>query len=246
MLLTNRVALVTGAGSGIGRAVARAYAREGAFVILLGRRQKPLTETYDLIHGEGGEATIAPLDLESQLNRVAELAEGIYRRFGRLDILVNNAGELGTLTPLASFEPMMWEKVFRINLTAPFFLTRELMPLLRQAEAASVIQVVSGLAFHGRAYWGAYAASKAALANLTESWAQELAHSTIRMNTVNPGSTATTMRAKAFPGEDPATLPTADAITPLFLYLASQQSQGVTGKHFNARDWKEHPASQST
>ncbi|MBF0426757.1 MAG: SDR family NAD(P)-dependent oxidoreductase [Magnetococcales bacterium] len=237
MLLNKQIALVTGAGSGIGQAVAMAYAAAGATVLLLGRTQKQLEVTHDRIRAQGNQAVIVPLDLEKELHRVAELAQGIHDRFGHLDILVNNAAQLGAMTPLAAYEPPLWETVFRVNVTAPFFLTRELLPLLRLAGAGCVINVVSGVGQHGRAYWGAYAASKAALINLTETWGAELAQSTIRINAVDPGPTATRMRAHAYPGEDPARLPAPADIVPVFLYLASTHSRHLTGQHLEAGEW---------
>lgn len=244
MLLQERIALVTGAGSGVGRAVAEAYAADGATVILVGRRQETLIATYDHITGAGGKASIAPLDLEHQLGRVAELAQGILQRFGRLDILVNNAAILGNMTPLAAYDPVVWESVLRVNLTAPFFLIRELMPLLRQSLAASVINVVCDSANHGLAYWGAYAASKAALLNLSQTWAQELAPTTVRLNTVNPGVVASTIRTKAFPGEDPKALPQPREAVPAFRFLASDYSRKVNGACLQAaawQDWQDGP-----
>ncbi|MBF0621051.1 MAG: SDR family NAD(P)-dependent oxidoreductase [Magnetococcales bacterium] len=237
MLLKDRIALVTGAGSGIGKAVSCAFAREGATVILVGRTQENLEQTYDQIAAKGGRATIVPLDLEKELPRIPELAASVAERYGRLDILVNNAAQLGVLTPLDAVEPSMWETLLRVNLTAPWFLTKEMMPLLRRSEAASVINVSSSVGHEGRAYWGAYAASKAALNNITETWAAELSNTDIRVNTVNPGGTATPMRAQAFPGESQETLPTADQVARVFLYLASHASDDVNGVHLNAREW---------
>lgn len=237
MVLKDRITLVTGAGTGIGQAVAQAFAKEGATVILLGSKQKHLENTYDQIVANGGKATIAPLDLENGLNQIPDLVKNLYERFDHLDVLVNNAGVLGTLTPLDAYDTIQWESVLRVNITAPFFLTRELFPLLKRSQAGSVINVVSTVAFKGRAFWGAYAASKAALVNLTETWAAEQLNSSIRMNTVNPGGTRTTMRAQAFPGEDPATLPNPSQVVPVFLYLASDESKDVRGKHLSAWDW---------
>lgn len=237
MLLKDKVTLVTGAGTGIGQAVANLFAREGAWVILLGRTQKKLEETFDQITTAGGRAVILPLDLENALNLVPDVVRAVHERFDRLDVLVNNAGILGTLTPLEHFDSVLWEQIFRINVTAPFFLTREMIPLLKRSPDASVINVVSTVAFKGRAFWGAYAAAKAALVNLTETWAEEFPNQGIRFNTVNPGATATTMRAQAYPGEDPATLPTPQQVARVFLYLAANHSRNVRGQHLNARDW---------
>ncbi|MBF0155361.1 MAG: SDR family NAD(P)-dependent oxidoreductase [Magnetococcales bacterium] len=237
MLLDQRIALVTGAGSGIGQAVAEAYAAEGAIVLLLGRTRKTLEETYDRILQRGNQAVIVPLDLEKELHRVADLVREVHTRFGRLDVLVNGAAQLGAMTPLAAYEPPLWETVFRVNVTAPFFLIRELLPLLRQAPAAAVINVTSGVGHQGRAYWGAYAASKAALVNLTETWGEELAQSTVRINAVDPGPTATAMRARAYPGEDATRLPSPADIVPVFLYLVSRDSVHLRGQHLHAREW---------
>ncbi|MBF0140307.1 MAG: SDR family NAD(P)-dependent oxidoreductase [Magnetococcales bacterium] len=237
MILQDKIALVTGSGSGIGQAVAELFAQEGAWVILLGRTQSKLEETSDRITQRGGRATIVPLDLENSLNRVPEVAKALYERFGHLDTLVNNAGILGTLTPLDHYDTILWEQVMRVNVTAPFFLTRELMPLLKKSPNASVINVVSTVAFQGRAFWGAYAASKAALANMTETWAGENPRQGVRCNTVNPGATRTAMRRTAYPGEDPATLPTPQEVARVFLYLASDFATDIRGQHLNARDW---------
>ncbi|MBF0284917.1 MAG: SDR family NAD(P)-dependent oxidoreductase [Magnetococcales bacterium] len=244
MLLKDRIILTTGAGSGIGRAVALAFAREGAFVLLLGRRSKTLTPVYDAIVAAGGQASIVPLDLETQLQRVPEVVQKIQERFGRLDGLLHAAAALGGLTPLALYDPVTWEKVMRINLTAPFFLTQQLLPLLRKSDNASVIQVISGVGRQGRAFWGAYAASKAGLLNLTQTWAQELVNTPVRINAVDPGPTATAMRATAFPGENPADLPPPEAIAPVFLYLASPHSH-ERGECLEARQWREwHPPAE--
>ncbi|MBF0357109.1 MAG: SDR family NAD(P)-dependent oxidoreductase [Magnetococcales bacterium] len=239
MILKDRIALVTGAGAGIGQAVAQDYAKHGATVILLGRKSKhkKLEKTYDLIQKEGGKAVIVPLDLEHELGLVPEMVKGLYERFGKLDILVNNAGDLGALTPLELYDNMLWEKIFRINITAPFFLIRELLPLLKKSDDASVINVVSSVAFKGKHFWGAYAASKAALVNLTETWSDELGKTSVRMNSVNPGATATAMRASAYPGENPNTIPQPTEITPAFLYLASSAAKEERGQHIDARCW---------
>ncbi|MBF0342394.1 MAG: SDR family NAD(P)-dependent oxidoreductase [Magnetococcales bacterium] len=230
MSLENRIILVTGAGSGLGRAVACAAAAAGAQVFLLGSRQKPLEETDDLIRRAGGEAGIVPLNLETELQRVPEVAKALFERFGRLDVLINAAAMVGPRTPLAVHCPADWDAVFRVNVSAPFFLTRELLPLLKKSPAGRVIQVVCREGLEPAPFRGAYGASKAALWQMTRTWAQEIAHGTVRMSAVDPGPMATALRAKVFPGENPATLPTPESVAGRFLELASATFRDAHGE----------------
>jgi NAD(P)-dependent dehydrogenase (short-subunit alcohol dehydrogenase family) len=205
----NRVALVTGASRGIGAALARHLAGEGAHVILTGRTVGGLEETEDKIHGTGGSATIAPLDL-GQGDQIDRLGQVIAERWGKLDILVMNAALLGALTPLAHMAPADFDRVIATNLTANYRLLRICDPLLRASDAGQIVALTSSVAQAPRAYWGAYAASKAALENLLGCYADEVANlSPLRTLIVDPRGTRTKMRASAFPGEDPLTLPEA-------------------------------------
>jgi len=239
-LLTGRVALITGASQGIGQAVAAAFGREGAALVLCARQPGPLEHVAAALRGQGVDVLALSADL-SRGPDIAALAEAARKRFGRLHVLVNNASALGPMVPLADYPLEAWETVLAVNLTGPFLLTRACLPLLRAAGGGSVINVSSGVGRAGRKGWGAYAVSKFGLEGLTQVLADELREERIRVNAVNPGGTRTAMRAAAVPGEDPATLPTPEAITPVFLYLASEASREVTGKSLDARDWIDKP-----
>ncbi len=219
--LEGRIALITGASRGIGAAVARRFAAEGAQVILTARTVAGLEEVDDAIrHASGGaaSATLVPMDL-TLAEQVDTLGTSIAERFGRLDILVGNAGLLGTMTPAHQIRPDEWDEVIAVNLTANWRLIRALDPLLRASDAGRAMFVTSGVA-GGRAYWGAYAVSKTALEGLVRTWVQETAETALRINLINPGATETAMRAEAFPGEDPETLKKPESITGLFVDLA--------------------------
>lgn len=219
--LEGRVALITGASRGIGRAVAKRFAAEGAQLILVARTQGALEELDDEIRAEGGlQPSLVPMDLRD-FDKIDQLGYATYERFGRLDVLVGNAGVLGGLTPVPHYTPETWQKVVDVNLTANFRLIRSFDPLLRQSEAGRGIFVSTGVTA-GRAYWGAYAATKAGLEALVRSYAEEVANTTpVRVNLIDPGRTRTRMRAEAYPGEDPETLPPPESLGDLFLDLAS-------------------------
>ena len=217
--LAGRLALITGATRGIGRAVALAYAREGAHVILVGRTGGALEEVDDEIRALGGSATLLTLDLKRH-DKIDALGPTIYQRWQKLDILVGNAGILGPLSPLGHVPAEAWDEVLAINLMANWRLIRTLDPLLRMSDAGRAIFVSSGAAVRPRAYWGPYAVSKAALEALVRTYADEVAKTAVRVNLVNPGPTRTKMRAQAFPGEDPATLKTPEDIAQTFVRLA--------------------------
>lgn len=237
-LLQDRVILVTGAGDGIGKAAALSFAVHGATVILLGRGRKKLDAVYDEIEANGWpQPVIVSLNLENATaENYEELADMIGTEFGHLDGVLHNAGILGKRTPLSNYDDQTWQQVLHINLTAPFMLTKALLPVLEQAGHASIIFTSSGVARKGRAFWGAYAVSKAATENLMETLADEQdGVSNIRVNCINPGATRTNMRMKAYPGEAPETLPTPQSIMPAYLYLMGDDSLEINGQSIDAQ-----------
>ncbi|HWB44003.1 MAG TPA: SDR family NAD(P)-dependent oxidoreductase [Hyphomicrobiaceae bacterium] len=217
--LAGRLALVTGATRGIGRAVALAYAKEGAHLILVGRTAGALEEVDDEIRSLGGNATLLTLDLK-QHDKIDALGPTIYQRWNKLDILVGNAGVLGPLSPLGHITAEAWNEVMEVNITANWRLIRTLDPLLRRSDAGRAIFVTSGVASNPRAYWGPYAVSKAALEALARIYAQEMENTPVRVNLINPGPTHTAMRSKAFPGEKPETLKRPEDHVETFIALA--------------------------
>ncbi len=241
--LEGRIALVTGASRGIGRAVAKALAREGAHVVVTARTTGALEELDDEIAAFGGSATLLPLDLKAG-DRIDQLGPTLYQRWGKLDIFVGAAGVLGPLSPLGHVTADGWNLVMRVNLDANWRLIRTLDPLLTRSDGARVIVVSSGAASGKNAYWGPYAVSKAALETLARTYASETINTPTRVNIVNPGPVRTHMRAKAFPGEDPMTLPAPDELAPMFVELC-QPTLTATGETFSFREWKaKHAAAQ--
>lgn len=205
-VLKDRIALITGASRGIGRATAKLLAADGAHVLLLGRDQKTLESVDDEITASGGKATLIPLDLADGA-AIDPLGPSLYERFSRLDIFVGNAAILGGLRPLNHISSETWEKVLAVNLTANWRLIRTLDPLLRMSDAGRVVFVTSsGVAEQGRPYWAPYSVSKAGLETLAKTYANEAADSAVKVNIVDPGATATSMRAEAYPGEDQDTI----------------------------------------
>jgi NAD(P)-dependent dehydrogenase (short-subunit alcohol dehydrogenase family) len=224
MLLKDKVALITGASRGIGAAVAKAYAAQGAHVILTARTVGGLEEVDDEIKKiPGANATLVPLDLR-QGDMIDALGASIYERFRKLDVLVGNAAMLGSLSPVAHASPTEFEDVFKVNVTANYRLIRSMDPLLRASTAGRIIMVTSGAASAPIAYWGPYAASKAALEHLTLTYAAEVKQTAIKANLIDPGAIRSKMRAQAFPGEDPLSLPTPESITGLFIDLAGEKA----------------------
>ena len=219
--LAGRITLVTGASRGIGAAVSKRLAAEGARVVLVDRTVGGLEEVDDAIRrAEGKPATLVPLDLRDA-TAIDRLGASLHERFGRLDILVGNAGVLGVLSPLGHIQPKDWTEVLEVNLTANWRLIRSLDPLLRASAAGRAVFVTSGAAAAPRAYWGAYSISKAALEMLVKIYAAEIATTKVRANLLDPGAVRTAMRAAAFPGEDPGTLAPPEAITDRFVELAA-------------------------
>jgi NAD(P)-dependent dehydrogenase (short-subunit alcohol dehydrogenase family) len=236
--LSGRTILVTGASGGFGRALAIECGRAGASVVLAGRDGAKLDRLYDEIVALGApQPAIVQLDLASATAQDYDrLSDTIDREFGKLDGLVHAAALLGDRTPLEQYDVPTWCRVLHVNLTAPFILTQVLLPNLRKSPDASVIFVSSGVARQPRAYWGAYAVSKAGLEALREMLAQELdGLETLRVNSVNPGRMRTAMRAAAYPAEDPNSLPAPAALTGLFLYLLSAEGRGMDGRYFDAQ-----------
>lgn len=218
--LEGRIALITGASRGIGAAVAKAYGVEGAQLILLARTVGGLEEVDDAVRQSGGlPATLVPLDITDG-DGIDRMGAALFERYGRLDVLVGNAGSLGTLTPTSHVEPKIWQQTMEINATANARLIRSMDPLLRQSDAARAIFVTSGVTTMNPPYWAAYAASKAALEALVMCWAGELNKTNIHVNLLDPGVIRTAMRARAFPGEDPQTLPRPDSVVEAFIQMA--------------------------
>jgi NAD(P)-dependent dehydrogenase (short-subunit alcohol dehydrogenase family) len=205
--MEGRIALVTGASRGIGRAAAIALGAAGAHVICVARTVGGLEETDDAVQKAGGSATLVPMNLRD-FDAIDRLGASIHERWGRLDALMGNAGVLGQLTPVTHMEPKTFTEVMEVNLTANWRLLRSLDPLLRLSDAGRVLFVTSGAAKKHTPFWGAYAVSKAALESLALTYAAECEGGPIKVNLINPGPMRTAMRRKAMPGEDPGTLPT--------------------------------------
>ena len=217
--LSGRVALVTGASRGIGRAVAKRFADEGAELVATARTQGALEELDDEIRATGRACVLVACDLRD-FATIDRMGAAVFERFGRLDVLVANAAQLGVLSPLHHIDPATWEETIAVNLTANWRLIRSFDPLLRSSAAGRAIFVTSGAAQVPIPYWGAYATTKAALEVMVRIYAAEVAKTNVRVNLVNPGATRTRMRAEAFPGEDPEGLKTPESVTDLFVDLA--------------------------
>ena len=216
----DRIALVTGASRGLGRAVALALAREGAHIVVCARTAGALEEVDDEIRATGGKATILKLDLRAG-DRIDQLGPVLYQRWGKLDMLLGNAGVLGVVTPLGHLEPKVFEEVMAVNVTANWRLIRSLDPLLRQSDAGRALFVTSGAAERCRPYWGAYSASKAALQALVRTYAGELKGTRATANLIDPGPLRTKMRPMGRPGEDPETVQLPEVVAPDIVRMLS-------------------------
>ncbi len=237
-LLQGKTILVTGAGDGIGATAARTYAAHGATVILLGRTVKKLESVYDqIVNADHPEPAIYPMDLEGATDSdYYDLADNIEKEFSCLDGLLHNAARLDSLMPLEQYDLKIWARLMQVNLTAPFLITHACLPLLKKSDDASVIFTSSGVAHHGRAYWGAYGVTKAGCDNLMQILADEVEnHTNIRSNSIDPGAVRTRMRRLAYPAEDASLLPTPEDIMPAYLYVMGSDSKDFTGEIFSLK-----------
>src|SRR5215212_373249 len=235
-MLRGKVVTITGASQGLGKALALAFAEEGANLIVNSRNAGSLDPVAEEAEGSGVEVLAIPGDV-SRSTHVEMLVEAAVEQFGRIDVLVNNAGLLGPRVPIAEYPEDEWRKVLEANLTGPFLLTKAVIPYM--PGGASIINVTSGVSIEGRPRWGAYSVSKFGLEGLTQILAAELEERGIRVNSVDPGSMRTEMRAAAYPDEDPNTLITPEENIGVFLYLASDESEGVTGQRFQAKEFQQ-------
>ncbi len=221
LMLKDRLALVTGATGGIGRAICHEFARQGAHIIALGRQATALQQLDDeILEISGNNATLVPMDLRKH-DGIDVLGHTLYERFGKLDIFVGNAGILGPISPVGHIPPKKWDELLTVNLTANFRFIRSFEPLFKKSDAARLTFVSSGVARRYKAFWSGYATTKAGLEMLALTYAEEMKNSNIKVNCLNPGPIRTKMRAEAMPGEDPETLPTPEQLAPLVAKMSS-------------------------
>jgi NAD(P)-dependent dehydrogenase (short-subunit alcohol dehydrogenase family) len=234
-LLKDKVALITGASQGLGRALALAFAREGARVVVNARSEDSVRPVAGEVEDVGGEVLAVAADVSKGAD-VERLVSESVERLGKIDVLVNNAGLLGPRVAIEDYPEVEWRRVIDANLTGSFLVSKAAIPYL--SDGASIINVVSGVSVEGRAEWGAYSVSKFGIEGLNQILAAELAERGIRVNAVDPGGMRTDMRAAAYPEEDPQTRITPEENTAVFLYLASDESEGVTGERFKAQEFE--------
>lgn len=238
MELEGKVVMISGGSKGLGAALARRFAREGAKVSLCARGEEDLREIADelVVDIDGADVFVRSADVTSE-EEISSWVEDTLAKFGRIDAFVNNASLLGPRVGIAEYPLDDWRKVIDVNLTGAFVCARAVIPALRE-NGGSIVHVSSGVGDHGRPYWGAYSASKNGVEALSQMMAGELEEDGIRSNAVDPGKMRTEMRAAAYPDEDPATLPTPDQVTDVFLYLVSDASSGVSGQRFRAQEFE--------
>jgi NAD(P)-dependent dehydrogenase (short-subunit alcohol dehydrogenase family) len=234
-MLEGKVAVITGASQGLGKALALAYAEEGARLVINSRSEESIRPVAEEAVSSGAEVLAVAADV-SQSADVEWLVGAAVERFGHVDVLVNNAGLLGPRVAIEEYPEDEWRWVIDANLTGPFLVSKAVIP--HMPEGASIINVVSGVSVEGRAQWGAYSVSKFGVEGLTQILAAELKERGIRANAVDPGGMRTEMRAAAYPEEDPMTRITPEENTDVFLYLASDGSRGVTGERFKAQEFR--------
>jgi NAD(P)-dependent dehydrogenase (short-subunit alcohol dehydrogenase family) len=234
-VLEDKVAMVTGASQGLGRALALAYAREGAMLVINSRNYESIRDVVEEIHSLGVEVLGIGADVTSSSD-VEDLVDVAVEHYDRIDVLVNNAGLLGPRVAIEEYPENEWRRVLDANLTGPFLVSKAAIPYMR--EGASIVNVTSGVSIQGRAQWGAYSVSKFGMEGLTQILAAELKDRGIRVNSVDPGGMRTGMRAVAYPDEDPTTRITPEENTAVFLYLASNESRDITGERFKAQEFQ--------
>jgi NAD(P)-dependent dehydrogenase (short-subunit alcohol dehydrogenase family) len=234
-MLEGKVALITGASQGLGRALAVAYVKEGARVVINARSEERIRPVAEEVESSGAKVLALAADVSKSAD-VERLVDETVERFGRIDVLVNNAGVLGPRVEILEYPEEEWRRVIDANLTGPFLVSKAIVP--HMPEGGSIVNVVSGVSVEGRAEWGAYSVSKFGVEGLTQILASELEERGIRVNAVDPGGMRTGMRAAAYPEEDPMTRITPEENTAVFLYLASDESMDVTGERFKAQEFK--------
>jgi NAD(P)-dependent dehydrogenase (short-subunit alcohol dehydrogenase family) len=232
--LKDKVTLITGASQGLGRALALAFAREGARVVVNARSEESVRPVAEEVEDVGAEVLAVAADVSDGADVDRLIGESV-ERLGKIDVLVNNAGLLGPRVAIEDYPEDEWRKIIDANLTGPYLVSKAAIPYL--SEGASIINVVSGVSVEGRAEWGAYSVSKFGLEGLNQILAAELAERGVRVNAVDPGGMRTDMRAAAYPEEDPQTRITPEENTAVFLYLASDESRDVTGERFKAQEF---------
>ena len=234
-MLEGKVAMITGASQGLGRALALAYAKEGAQIVINSRQRESIGPVAEEAESTGAEVLALAADVSRSAD-VERLVGAATQRFGRVDVLVNNAGVLGPRVAIVEYPEDEWRQVIDANLTGPFLVSKAVIP--HMPEGGSIVNIASGVSIEGRPEWGAYAVSKFGVEGLTQILAAELEERGIRVNAVDPGGMRTEMRAAAYPEEDPMTRITPEENTEVFLYLASDESKGITGNRFKAQEFQ--------